>query len=172
MTTERYGGPLIMPPPQGDRNRITRTSWPPRLAMQQVLGSLEKACLMHQMENDKVNDISLWPLLSYALPTYAHVGTCTQSCVPRAHIWQKRSLVKLDSGFEVFLFFFPSLLLTTGTRTSRKPSVMRISLRPLSFYRFIIREKTCCGYVVSCNHLVHLCSHASGHHYFSQHSCL
>lgn len=59
MTTEGYGGPLIMPPPQGDKNGITRTSWPPKLAMQQVLGSIEKACLMHKIENDKVHDISL-----------------------------------------------------------------------------------------------------------------
>lgn len=76
---------------------------------QQVLGSIEKACLMHKIENDKVNDISLWPLLSYALPTYAHVGTCTQTCVPCAHIWQKRNLVKLDSGFEVFFFAYTAI---------------------------------------------------------------
>lgn len=51
---------------------------------QQLLGSIERVCLMHKTENDKVNDISLWPLLSYALPTYAHVGTYAQTCVPRA----------------------------------------------------------------------------------------
>lgn len=62
-----------MPPPQEDRNGITRTSWPPKLAMQQVLGSIEKACLMHKIENDKVNDISL---LASAFIRPPYICTC------------------------------------------------------------------------------------------------